>query len=178
MEDPAAALQDLGLHHPTTVLDAINVAKVLTGVVIVALIATKGLGQRQAVYVGLHGSYLMWWLLEQWLFPPFSNRFSQPADPVIWGFVLLLVGLAYAWPAWCAWRNTAPVQPALVAISIMVFALGSLTNVMADVQMHATKAALAPTKTLVTTGIYRLARNPNYFADWLRYGCVRVRVCA
>merc|ERR1719316_791408 len=45
-----------------------------------------------------------------------------------------------------------------------------MTNLLADVQMHATKAAFAPTKTLVTSGIFRLARSPNYLGDWMRYG--------
>ena len=35
--------------------------------------------------------------------------------------------------------------------------------------MHATKAALAPTSHLVTDGVYRLTRHPNYIGDWLRY---------
>jgi hypothetical protein len=54
----------------------------------------------------------------------------------------------------------------------MMFIVGSLINVTADVHMHAIKEAMAPQKVLITTGLHRLSQNPNWFGDYLRYGSI------
>ena len=49
-------------------LTAINTAKVLTIVLLLVLAAVIGVkDMRQVVYLSLHISYCLWWLLEQWL---------------------------------------------------------------------------------------------------------------
>jgi hypothetical protein len=51
-------------------LTAINTAKILTIVLLLVLAAVLGVqDMRQVVYLSLHISYCLWWLLEQWLFP-------------------------------------------------------------------------------------------------------------
>ncbi|CAM9580547.1 unnamed protein product, partial [Heterosigma akashiwo] len=158
-------------NHPLTALDCLNVCKIVTGCCILALAATKNAcTMRHAIYIGLHGSYLIWWLSEQWLFEPFSNRLqTEFTDPLQWAMTVFIIGVLYAWPAWNTFQNTKEIGNMTAIISILSFVLGSFINLMADVQLHAFKAALAPAKVLVTSGIFRLARNPNYFGDWLRY---------
>lgn len=159
------------LHEPHTLLDAINVAKVITGCCIAILAATKPMGVRQAAYVGMHGSYVTWWMVEQALYPSLAERFAQPLDTAAaWVPILLIVGVFYALPAWNAFHCQRPVSMVTLTIAIAAYALAGQVNSTADVYMHATKEALRPRKVLVTTGIFRLARSPNYFADWVRYG--------
>jgi hypothetical protein len=51
-------------------LTAINAAKVLTIVLLLVLAAVIGVrDMRQVVYLSLHISYCLWWLVEQGLFP-------------------------------------------------------------------------------------------------------------
>mmetsp|Transcript_14569 Transcript_14569/g.43791 ORF Transcript_14569/g.43791 Transcript_14569/m.43791 type:complete len:257 (-) Transcript_14569:70-840(-) len=153
-----------------TALDAINVAKVCTGAVLLALAGRKGLNARTSLYLGLHGSYLVWWLIEQWMFPPFQGRFTDHVDIPAFATVIAIVGFGYAWPAWNAFHNDKPLNPWMQFLTIAIYALGSFMNILADVQMHAMKLALAPTKALVTTGIFALCRHPAYLGDWMRYG--------
>ncbi|KAJ1628986.1 hypothetical protein T492DRAFT_1014015 [Pavlovales sp. CCMP2436] len=169
---------------PMTTLDIINVAKVLTGMCLVACAAFKGMGLRQAVYMGMHMSYITWWMLEQWLYPPFGERFGTvpgvDTDSAVidWISIMSTIGVGYAWAGYLCFSNDKPVAALTVAISIACFGLGSAINLMSDLQMQATKLALATVaqkqgaraaRILVTDGIFRLSRNPAYFGDWLRY---------
>jgi hypothetical protein len=53
-----------------TQLTALNTAKVLTSVCLVAFAVVFGLQDlRQVIYLCLHVSYCLWWLLEQWFYP-------------------------------------------------------------------------------------------------------------
>ncbi len=53
-----------------TQLTAINVAKVVTILCLITLALIYGINEeRQVIYLCLHISYCLWWLLEQWLFP-------------------------------------------------------------------------------------------------------------
>lgn len=163
-------------HEPPTALDSINVAKVLTGVAILYWGGKYGYTPRSTMYTGIHISYLCWWFLEQALFPPFADRFSDPVDTAGWVGSLLILGLLYAFPAFNAFRNTNKhPHTAVSVVSIVMFTLGCLINAMADVQMHATKmTVLVMTgekgRYLVTQGIYRLCQNPNWLGDYMRYG--------
>jgi len=53
-----------------TQLTAINVAKIVTILCLITLALVYGVNDyRQVIYLCLHISYCLWWLLEQWLFP-------------------------------------------------------------------------------------------------------------
>jgi hypothetical protein len=61
-------------------LTAINVAKILTTVLLLVLAATLGVqDMRQLIYLSLHISYCLWWLLEQWLFPERTRQLAGVA---------------------------------------------------------------------------------------------------
>ena len=58
------------LGFQVTELTAINVAKVITIICLIALALIYGIHDfRQIIYLCLHISYCCWWLFEQWLFP-------------------------------------------------------------------------------------------------------------
>jgi len=148
-------------------LTAINSAKVLTILCLVGLAIGFGVPDlRQGIYLCLHISYCLWWLLEQWIYPKRRQIFNQSAGMAGFSFTLIFVGLLYALPGYFAFTNPAPMSLLEVAIALPLFIFGSLINASADVQKMTAKQYGAE---LVQDGIWRLARNINYFGDLLRY---------
>jgi protein-S-isoprenylcysteine O-methyltransferase Ste14 len=149
-------------------LTAINAAKALTILLLLVLAATLGVGDmRQVLYLSLHISYCLWWLIEQWLFPLRKEQlFTERVG--LGGFVmaLLFIGVLYALPGLAAFLNPAPIGAGTVALALGLFIFGSLINATADVQKMTAKAMGAG---LVADGIWRRVRNVNYLGDLLRY---------
>ena len=149
-------------------LTAINTAKVLTIVLLLVLAAVIGVkDMRQVVYLSLHISYCLWWLLEQWLFPERARQlFSERVGVVGFGFALLFIGVFYTLPGLLAFLNPLPISQAAVAVALGLFSFGSLINASADTQKTTAKAMGAG---LVSDGIWRRVRHVNYLGDLLRY---------
>ena len=149
-------------------LTAINTAKVLTIVLLLVLAAVIGVhDMRQVIYLSLHISYCLWWLLEQWLFPERRRQlFREPVGLVGFAFALLFIGVLYSLPGLLAFLNPVPIAPAAVALALGLFSFGSLINASADVQTTTAKAMGAG---LVSDGIWRRVRHVNYLGDLLRY---------
>ena len=149
-------------------LTAINAAKTLTILLLLVLAATLGVGDmRQVLYLSLHISYCLWWLIEQWLFPLRKEQlFTERVG--LGGFVmaLLFIGVLYALPGLAAFLNPAPIANETVALGVGLFVFGSLINATADVQKMTAKAMGAG---LVADGIWRKVRHVNYLGDLLRY---------
>jgi protein-S-isoprenylcysteine O-methyltransferase Ste14 len=149
-------------------LTAINAAKALTILLLLVLAATLGVGDmRQVLYLSLHISYCLWWLIEQWLFPLRKEQlFTERVG--LGGFVmaLLFIGVLYALPGLAAFLNPAPIGAGTVALALGLFIFGSLINATADVQKMTAKAMGAG---LVADGIWRKVRHVNYLGDLLRY---------
>jgi protein-S-isoprenylcysteine O-methyltransferase Ste14 len=149
-------------------LTAINAAKALTILLLLVLAATLGVGDmRQVLYLSLHISYCLWWLIEQWLFPLRKEQlFTERVG--LGGFVmaLLFIGVLYALPGLAAFLNPAPISAGTVALALGLFIFGSLINATADVQKMTAKAMGAG---LVADGIWRKVRHVNYLGDLLRY---------
>ncbi|RUS95903.1 hypothetical protein DSM106972_089160 [Dulcicalothrix desertica PCC 7102] len=150
-----------------TALTAINVAKVFTIVLLVAFSFIYGVhDMRQVIYLCLHISYCLWWLLEQWLFPQRCQMFSEQVGIIGFIFSLLFVGVLYALPGYLAFTNQVPLSMTAVGIALPLFIFGTLINTAADVQKLTAKQYNAG---LVRDNIWRLSRNINYFGDLLRY---------
>ncbi len=149
-------------------LTAINTAKVLTILLLLALAAVVGVrDMRQVVYLSLHISYCLWWLLEQWCFPERGRQlFTDRVGPVRFLFALLFIGVLYSLPGLLAFLNPVPISFGTVALGLGLFSFGSLINASADVQKMTAKAMGAG---LVADGIWRRVRHVNYFGDLLRY---------
>ena len=149
-------------------LTAINIAKIVTILCLAILAAIYGISDlRAALYLCLHVSYCSWWLLEQWLFPQRRQQiFTDKVGMITVGFVILYVGVFYAFPGYLAFVNPEPIGYLSIAISLPLFIFGSLINTAADIQKTTAKAMGA---TLVKDGIWRLLRHPNYLGDLMRY---------
>ncbi|TVS03319.1 MAG: DUF1295 domain-containing protein [Cyanobium sp. PLM2.Bin73] len=149
-------------------LTAINTAKMLTIVLLLVLAGVIGVqDMRQVIYLSLHISYCLWWLLEQWLFPERARQlFSERVGVVGFGFALLFIGVLYSLPGLLAFLNPVPISQAAVALALVLFSFGSLINASADAQKTTAKAMGAG---LVSDGIWRRVRHVNYLGDLLRY---------
>lgn len=149
-------------------LTAINTAKVLTIVLLLVLAGLVGVrDMRQVLYLSLHISYCLWWLLEQWLFPERARQmFAERVGPIGFAVPLLFVGVLYSLPGLLAFLNPVPISPVTVAVAVGLFSFGSLINATADVQKTTAKVMGAD---LVSDGIWRRVRHVNYLGDLLRY---------
>jgi protein-S-isoprenylcysteine O-methyltransferase Ste14 len=150
-----------------TALTAINIAKVLTIVLLLIYSFVFGIQDfRQVIYLCLHVSYCLWWLLEQWLFPQRRQIFSEPVG--IGGLILslLFVGAFYSLPGYLAFTNPVPLSAIATAVALPLYIFGTLINATADIQKLTAKQYGAE---LVRDDIWRFSRNINYFGDLLRY---------
>ncbi|OKH12303.1 DUF1295 domain-containing protein [[Limnothrix rosea] IAM M-220] len=156
-----------------TQLTAINIAKGLTLVIMLALAIAYGVNDaRQVIYLCLHGGYCSWWLLEQYLFPTRTKiLFTEKVDIPTLIVVLLFVGVFYALPAWFAFTNPTPLGYVSMAIALLLYIFGSLINTAADVQKMTAKSMGAK---LVNSEIWRSVRNVNYLGDLMRYSSFAV----
>jgi protein-S-isoprenylcysteine O-methyltransferase Ste14 len=151
-----------------TQLTAINTAKILTILLLVAYALIFGIKDlRQIIYLCLHISYCLWWLVEQWFYPLRRQQiFSESVGVTGFIFSLLFVGFLYSFPGYLAFTNPEPLSWAAAAVALPLFFFGSLINATADIQKLTAKQYGAG---LVNDGIWRFSRNINYFGDLLRY---------
>lgn len=151
-----------------TELTAINTAKVITILCLIALAILYGVRDfRQAIYLCIHISYCSWWLLEQWLFPQRRQQiFTAKIGLVPFIVALLFVGVFYALPGYLAFVNPNPIAYSTIAVALPLFIFGSLVNTAADVQKMTAKSMGAG---LVSNGIWRSVRHVNYLGDLMRY---------
>jgi protein-S-isoprenylcysteine O-methyltransferase Ste14 len=150
-----------------TQLTAINTAKIITVACLISFAVVFGIPDwRQVIYLCLHVSYCLWWLLEQWLYPQRRQIFNEPVGAFGFVFVLLFVGIFYALPGYLAFTNPVPLSMAAAAVALPLYIFGTLINTSADVQKLTAKQFGAG---LVRDSIWRFSRNINYFGDLLRY---------
>ncbi len=151
-----------------TQLTAINVAKIVTILCLITLALIYGINDyRQVIYLCLHISYCLWWLLEQWLFPQRRQQlFTEKVGILTFIVVLLFVGVFYSLPGYFAFTNSNPVAYLTVAIALPLYIFGSLINTGADVQKMVAKSM---GNGLVQDGIWRSVRHINYLGDLMRY---------
>ncbi len=154
--------------NQVTQLTAINIAKTITIFFLIGCALILGIhDQRQVIYLCLHISYCLWWLIEQWFYPQRAKiLFNEPVG--IGGFIaaLILIGFLYGLPGYLAFINPNPISFITVAIALPCYIFGSLINATADVQKLTAKQYNVG---LVQDNIWRFSRNINYFGDLLRY---------
>ena len=151
-----------------TQLTAINVAKIITIFCLITLALIYGVNDyRQVIYLCLHISYCLWWLLEQLLFPQRRRQiFTEKIGILTFVIVLLFVGVFYSLPGYFAFTNPSPIGYLSITIAIPLYIFGSLINTGVDVQKMVAKSMGSG---LVQDGIWRSVRHVNYLGDLMRY---------
>lgn len=112
------------------------------------------------VYLALHGSYGMLWLLKQRWYPDARFAIRRP----VWiGVLFVFLPLAgyYAAPYLLASRHVA-LPPPLIAAAISLFVFGVFFHYVGDAQKYFT---LRVRKGLITDGLFSRTRNPNYLGE-------------
>jgi protein-S-isoprenylcysteine O-methyltransferase Ste14 len=120
------------------------------------------------VYLGLHGSYGLIWLLKHFVFrdPNWEKR-------VTFGGAFLSIAMVLG-PYWFApfllvsdvLGPRAWPSPAVIGICILLYAVGVVIMVAADAQKFFT---LRVKRGLITDGMFRFVRHPNYLGEMLLY---------
>jgi protein-S-isoprenylcysteine O-methyltransferase Ste14 len=116
------------------------------------------------VYLGMHGSYSLLWLIKQRTYT--DTRFDQRL-PLWIGVLLVFLPLAgyYVAPYLLISRHLS-VPPALVGLAVFVFTIGVFLHYVSDAQKYYT---LRLRKGLIREGLFRRMRNPNYLGEILIY---------
>lgn len=154
---------------------AIDGHKALTGPVVLALMVAFGVYTVPAwIYLALHGSYGAAWVIKDRTFPDrqWQRRVRWRGALAAWAFlslywaapVILVLGTAGVLEVG-GW--TPPSAPWLAA-AVIVYSLGLVLMVGADVQKNAMLQARGPG--LITGGFYARTRHPNYLGEMLVYG--------
>ena len=128
------------------------------------------------VYVALHGSYGLAWLIKDAAFPDAS---WQQRVSVLGG--LMAFGTVLGWYWVFGWLLISGVsQPAYplpdaawFALCITLHTIGVVIMIAADAQKHFT---LKYRPGLITTGMFRYVRHPNYLGEMMIYGAYALMV--
>lgn len=121
-------------------------------------------GATAFVYLGLHGSYTLLWLLKERIFR--DRRFEQDI-PLVVGILFLFIPLAgyYVAPFIITSQHvTAP--PWLLGVAVGINILGVFFHYVSDAQKF---FVLKNRKGLITDGLFTKTRNPNYLGEMLIY---------
>jgi steroid 5-alpha reductase family enzyme len=142
----------------------INLHKGSTALVIGALMLAYGNGSMGAwVYLALHGTYGMLWLLKERIFP--DRQWQQPIGWV--GAVVMFLVLALYWLAPFLLISSGAVPPMpLVALAIALNLLGVFLHFGSDAQKH---FVLKLQPGLIDAGFFARSRNTNYLGELLIY---------
>ncbi|MBX2804253.1 MAG: DUF1295 domain-containing protein [Myxococcales bacterium] len=159
--------------RPLKLGTVINVFKGATLPVMAGLVAyyqARGIAPSAAswLYLALHGAYGLVWVLKDLTFPD-KNWQGRATLPSI---LMAAAGLSTYWLAgWLVISGTAtrsyPLpEPAWLAGCAFLCVLGCTIMIAADVQKFAT---LQVKRGLITTGMFRRIRHPNYLGEMLIY---------
>lgn len=116
------------------------------------------------IYLAIHGTYCILWLLKHKLFP--DGRFSEK-QPFLIGlfFIFIPLGGYYIAP-YILIINHLVLPPYLVGIVLFLYIRGIFMHYVSDAQKH---AILKLKKGLIHDGIFSRTRNPNYLGEILIY---------
>jgi steroid 5-alpha reductase family enzyme len=136
-----------------------------TFLVVLALMAIYDQWQNPTawVYLAMHGTYGLLWVLKSRLFP--DRQWEQTCNLgyglVIWG------GLTLYWIApWLITSQGIEAPPWYLGLCVSLYALGLFFHFASDMQKH---TALKLQPGLITDGFFSLSHNPNYFGELLIY---------
>jgi len=144
----------------------IDLFKLATGPFVLACMAYfHGWDRIEAwLYLGLHGTYGVLWVLKSRIFP--DRQWEKKLT--LWRAMFLSTGLSLYWaaPVLLLARDRKVPGP-LGFACVAMFGLGVFLHFASDMQKHVS-LALRPGK-LITEGLWKTMRNPNYLGELLIY---------
>ena len=143
----------------------INAHKILVIPLVLWLMSYYGNWSTEAfVYLALHGTYSLLWLLKQTYFP--DRRFAERLP--LWigvGFVFIPLAGYYLAPYLLISRHVT-LPPYVFAIVLFLYITGIFFHYVSDAQKF---YILRERKGLIEDGLFTRTRNPNYFGEILIY---------
>jgi hypothetical protein len=166
----------------------INLCKGATPLAIAALmILFSSWSLQMKLILALHGSYGLFWLLKEHLFPgllfcyfvfrkflcfSFFLDSSWNARVSIGGCTVIVITLfLYVSPAYfvASGISATNISETKIIVSFLLYMVGIVLMIGSDAQKNLT---LEIKKGLITTGFFRLCRNPNYFVRRFLFVCL------
>jgi protein-S-isoprenylcysteine O-methyltransferase Ste14 len=147
----------------------IDANKGITFFVLLALIAfyRQWDNPTAMIYLALHGSYGMMWVMKSRLFP--DKQWEQRTP--FWYGILAWLALGLYWlPGWIIVSQSVRAPAWLLSVCVGIFILGVFFHFASDMQKH-TALEAQPGK-LIVDKMFSLARNINYFGELLIYGAM------
>ncbi len=144
---------------------AINIHKGSIFFVVILLMVIYGNYSTSAwVYLAIHGSYGFIWLLKHFTFP--DRRWETRVT--YGGFVMIFLFLALYWiaPFLLISDPPGPVSGWFITLCVTMFALGVVIMMVSDCQKYFT---LELKRGLITEGMFKYVRHPNYLGEMLVY---------
>ncbi len=148
---------------------SINLHKGSTAFFVLLLMVIYGNFSTTAwVYLALHGSYGFIWVFKHCTFP---DR-KWEARVTYGGFVVIFLLLALYWIGpFLLISDVLPARPEapgwLLSLSTGIYALGVVLMMVSDCQKHFT---LKHKSGLITDGVFKYVRHPNYLGEMMVYG--------
>ena len=113
----------------------ISLAKAVTSVCLIVLLFVYPINIRASIYLGIHLSYCLWYLLDQCVInrlfddkngekPEIKQHYYTLPKVIL---VVAIVGVFYAMPGWFAFTNPQPAGNLVSGLSVGLFFLGSMT---------------------------------------------------
>lgn len=143
----------------------VNLHKYITVFVVYAMMCVYGRFDAAAwVYLGLHGTYGYCWLLKDFGFR--DHRLDQKVS--IGGALMLyvIIGVPYWIIPWLFMTQPLATTGIDLFFAIAVHTLGVVMMIAGDCQRHFT---LKYRRGLITDGMFRYTRNPNYLGEIMLY---------
>lgn len=147
------------------VISYINAHKIVVPPLVVGLMWFFDNWSTEAyVYLSLHGTYAVLWLIKERLYP---DRRFQDVQPVWIGIVFVFLPLAayYIAPYLLISRHVT-LKPIILAGAIILYTFGIFLHYVADAQKFYT---LQLQTGLIEDGLFSRTRNPNYLGEILIY---------
>ena len=143
----------------------INLHKGLTFLVVLGLMfAYQNFTLGPWVYLSVHGTYGLLWLLKDRLYP--DKQWEQEIPLSLGIFAFMLANLYWVAPFILISSRTVPSLP-LVSAAISLNILGVFLHYVSDAQKYYT---LKYRPGLITEGLFARCRNTNYLGEVLIYG--------
>ena len=116
------------------------------------------------VYLALHGSYGIMWVLKSMIFP---DKTWESKCSIFYG-LYIWAGLTLYWVSpWLITSGSVSSTPIFIGCSISLFSIGVFFHFASDMQKHA-HLKLKPGN-LIQDGLMSKCRNMNYFGELLIY---------
>ncbi len=144
----------------------VNAHKFLTAFAVLALMALYNRWENQTlwVYLALHGTYGMIWLIKDRTYP--DKRWEQVV-PLPRAIGLYSTLTLYWIAPWIIAANNIEAPIPYIAFCISLYTFGIFLHYTSDMQKH--MALLLKPGNLWTDGLWGMVRNPNYLGELLIY---------